>query len=257
MKRFCFTVDDNIRFLREITEGSLRSLFEHPYLAMYKSLHERYGLKVQLNLFFEEGDFNLSSVMHIYRDEWRDASDWLKLSFHSRSETVRPYEHSGYCEVYNDCRSVNREIYRFADPASLAKTTTVHYCLATDEGISALYDNGVFGLLGLYGSADAPAVSYCRTEKECASLRNGETVYANRVLFGAIDIVLNRYSIPEILEKLEALGTREQINIMIHEQYFYPDYPAYQDNFCEKLDAAIGWLDQQGYGSIFFEELLG
>ena len=50
MKTFCFTVDDN--FLKELTEGNYNSIFDHPYLALYRRLHERYGLKVQLNLFY-------------------------------------------------------------------------------------------------------------------------------------------------------------------------------------------------------------
>ena len=28
-------------------------MFDHPYLAMYRRLHEKFGLKVQLNLFYD------------------------------------------------------------------------------------------------------------------------------------------------------------------------------------------------------------
>lgn len=51
MKQFCFTVDDNVRFLRELNAGRAESIFDHPYLALYRRLHERFGLKIQLNLF--------------------------------------------------------------------------------------------------------------------------------------------------------------------------------------------------------------
>ena len=44
--KFCFTVDDNIRFLKEITENRYQSIFDHPYLAMYRRLHEEFDLKV-------------------------------------------------------------------------------------------------------------------------------------------------------------------------------------------------------------------
>ena len=50
MKPFSFTVDDNIRFLKELTQQRPADMFEHPYLAMYRRLHEQFGLKVQLNL---------------------------------------------------------------------------------------------------------------------------------------------------------------------------------------------------------------
>ena len=67
MKTFCFTVDDNIRFFQELTETPRLSLFDHPYLAMYRRLHEKHGLKVQLNLFYRAGDFDLSQFSDCYR----------------------------------------------------------------------------------------------------------------------------------------------------------------------------------------------
>ena len=96
MKTFCFTVDDNIRFLKEITENRYKSIFEHPYLAMYKRLHEKYGLKVQLNMFYCTSGFDLSLMSDSYYSEWEENSDWLKLYFHSEYENLRPYEFSGY-----------------------------------------------------------------------------------------------------------------------------------------------------------------
>ena len=49
---FCFAVDDNIRFFKELTEKKPECIFAHPYFAMYMRLHEALDLKVQLNLFY-------------------------------------------------------------------------------------------------------------------------------------------------------------------------------------------------------------
>ena len=92
MKSFCFTIDDNIRFLKETVENGYKSVFEHPYLRMLLRLHKRFGLKVQLNLFYRMGDFTLSRFDNRYRDELSKSSDWLKFSFHSFFEEPRPYE---------------------------------------------------------------------------------------------------------------------------------------------------------------------
>ena len=199
-KSFCFTVDDNIRCLKELTEGNYGSIFEHPYLSVYKRLHERYGLKVQLNLFYETDGFDLSDMTDRYIDEWRSSSDWLKLSFHSRIENECPYENSGYDKVFTDCKNVHREIVRFASLPALGKTTTVHYCLATKEGLRALKDNGVQGLLGLYGKKDAPRVSYQSTQEECELIREGEIVLSDGIGYTGIDIVLNSFSKESILD---------------------------------------------------------
>ena len=138
MKTFCFTSDDNIRFLRELTEGDYASLFDHPYAAMYRLLHDRHGLKVQLNLFYEMPGFDLSQMTDRFRAEWAANAHWLRLSFHSRAETDVPYAAAGYRQVYDDCAAVHREIRRFAGEASLARTTTIHYCQTTQDGLRAL-----------------------------------------------------------------------------------------------------------------------
>jgi len=256
MKRFTFTVDDNIKFFKEITENNLDSIFDHPYLAMYKRLHEKHNLKIQLNLFYECKGFNLSLFSDKYKEEWERASDWLKLSFHSKLENVKPYEFSGYDEVYTDCRRVNEEILRFSSEKSLAKTTTVHYCLTTKEGLRALADNGVTGLLGLYGKDQNPSVSYCRSEEETEKIVNGETVEENGISYAGLDIVLNCHKKEENLRRLDRVFGRKLIKIMIHEQYFYKDLPYYQEDFEEKIDAAFSALSSNGYKSVFFEETI-
>ena len=256
MKRFCFTVDDNIRFLKEINEGGYGSIFDHPYLAMYKALHRRFGVKIQLNLFYRLEDFELSQMTSEYIEQWRESADWLKMSFHSELENVRPYEFSGYEEVYGHCDQVNGQIIRFASPEALAKTTTVHYCLATDSGLKALSDNGVKGLLGLFGTEENPITSYGLNEYEAKRIREGNVIESREIKFASIDIVLNRFTKEEILEKLEALSERKEIRVMIHEQYFYPDYKKYQPDFEEKLAATLEFFEARGYQSRFFEEMI-
>lgn len=256
MKRFCFTVDDNIRCLQELTEGSFDSIFDHPYLAMYRRLHEKHGLKVQLNLFYEAGGFDLSQVTDRYRAQWAENSHWLKLSFHSRLENEKPYEFSGYDEVFTDCGNVHRQIRRFASPAALGKTTTVHYCLATPQGLQALKDNGVQGLLGLYGTAERPRSSYQTNAADGDRIRAGGIVCDDGICCAGIDIVMNDCTREEILSRLQALSGRALVKVMIHEQYFYPDYPKYQPDFEEKLETAFTFLAKNSFASVFFEECL-
>ena len=256
MKKFCFTVDDNIRFLSDLTKLQFKSIFDHPYLGMYKRLHERYELKVQLNLFFEDHRFDLTQMTDRYRNEWIENSHWLKLSFHSRREISNPYIASKYREVFEDCKNAHWEIVRFASLATLGKTTTVHYCNLTDEGIEALKDNGVQGLLGLYGNDEHPHISYQNTFDECVALRDGKIVLQNGITYGGIDIVMNSFSKEGIEEQLNKLFHRNLIKVMIHEQYFYKDYRSYQEDFEEKLNHTFNLLLQNGFSSIFFEEII-
>ncbi|MBQ8294826.1 MAG: hypothetical protein IJX87_00170 [Clostridia bacterium] len=257
-KYFIFTIDDNIRFFRELTEGNGERLFSHPYLALLKNLHGRWGVKVQLNCFLEDMDgFHLSQMPKRYQAEWAENADWLKLSFHSKKEfPIEPYKQADYTQMYDDCAAVHEEIKRFAGENSLAKTTTVHFCLATEGGVKALKDCKMKGLLGLYGTDEEPQESYVCSLRESEKIRKGEIVEKDGIQYAAIDVILNLHEPTEIVELLEKLQGRERVEIMIHEQYFYADYPYYQENFQEKLEAAVGYLTENGYKSMFFEELL-
>ncbi len=254
MKKFCFTVDDNIRFFQALSTENADSLFSNPYLAMYKRLHEKYRLKVQLNLFYEMPGFDLSQMTERFKTEWAENSHWLKLSFHSRLENVDPYRTSGYNEVYTDCTAVHNEIQRFAGRQSLGKTTTIHYCRTTAEGLRALRDLGVQGLLGLFGTDESPRDSYSLPESDASLLRKGEILHRHGFDFYSIDLVMNRYGREELLHRLREMLHRNELRVMIHEQYFYPDYPDYQPDFEEKLDQAFGLLHENGYESCFAEE---
>ena len=255
MKKFCFTVDDNIRFFQALSGGNECSLFSNPYLALYKRLHDQYNLKVQLNLFYEMQGFDLSQMTDRFRDEWTQNAHWLKLSFHSRLENINPYRASGYQEVYEDCAAVHREILRFAGEGSLGKTTTIHYCQTTTDGLRALRDHGIQGLLGLFGSDDTPQTSYSLLETDAVRLRKGEILHREGLDFYSLDLVMNLYDQDELMLRLRNLLHRDSLRVMIHEQYFYSDYPAYQPDFEEKLDRAFGFLHQNGYASCFAEEL--
>ena len=249
-------MDDNIRFLKETTEKHYQSIFDHPYLAMYRRLHKEFGLKVQLNLFYRMENFDLSQMSEAYYEEWKLNSDWLKLSFHSDFENIKPYESSGYDEVYWDCRKVNEQIKRFASPAALASTTTIHYCLLTESGLMAIKDNGVVGLLGLFGTCEKPRSSYNIKEGDAVRIRAGETLKICNTSFASIDIVLNNFGIEEITEQLANMSNRDCIKVMIHEQYFYEDYCRYQPEFEAKLQSTFSFLCGNGYQSSFFESLI-
>ena len=256
MKAFCYTVDDNIRFLKEIAEKRPKSIFEHPYLAMHRRLHEEFDLKVQMNLFYCMDGFDLSQMPSDYSNEWAENASWLKLSFHSKLENVRPYEQSDYQEVFTDCRAVHNEILRFASPSSLANTTTIHYCQTTHEGLQALRKNNVKGLLGLFGSPENPATSYSITSEDAIRLRSGELFTDDGLTYGAIDLILNLYSKEEILAQLKQMENRSSVRVMIHEQYYYEDYKNYQSNFEQKLRTAFSFLNESGFHSKFFEDII-
>ena len=106
--------------------------------------------------------------------------------------------------------------------------------------------------MGLFGSG----ISYSLDEVSAEKIRSGQIVKKDGISFAAIDVVLNCWSKEDNLKQLERLVERDHINVMIHEQYFYPDYRAYQPDFEEKISAAFAFLQSNAYQSKFLEELL-
>ena len=256
-KLFTFTVDDNIRFLRELSGNGERDLFRHPYPAMWRRLHERYGVKIQLNLFGEEGSFRLSQVPDSFRSAFAASADWLKLSFHARTEfPAHPYREADASVLLADNQEITREILRFAGERSHAATTTVHYCTCTAQGVEALRKAGVRGLLGLFGTPEAPRTSYRLSPEECDGLRRGVPLIRHGMLYANIQAILNQLTLEQIPMRIGELTGWNRVSLMIHEQYFYPDDRRYQPEFEEKVSVAVDILRGAGFQSSCLEEWL-
>jgi hypothetical protein len=117
-------------------------------------------------------------------------------------------------------------------------------------------DLGVRGLLGLYGTEESPRSSYSLSEELAAEARRGRVVYCDGMAHASIDLILNNVELDKIEERLEPLLDRQRVGLMIHEQYFYPDYERYQPGFEDKLALAFSYMRDHGYESVFFENIL-
>ncbi len=254
---FRFSVDDNILFLKDIKEKNYTSIFDNSYLALYKRLHEKFDLKVQLNLFFEYKQFNLTEMPNKYKSEWQSNKDWLQLSFHSKNEQT-VYTHSDYNTAYNDCQQVHNEIIRFAGQGVLNPFTTIHCCTTTHQANSAFYDSNIKGLAGLFGTIEKPRESYNLKFQDFKSIYKDCFYYdkASDLYFVNIDMVINTFDINDIMPYLSKHIGRQHIEIMIHEQYFYPDYYMYQPDYEQKLNTAISYLIDNDYKSCFLDEFI-
>ena len=254
--KFCFTVDDNIKFFQQLNDKPVDDIFSHGYLKGWKKLHDKYGLKVQFNVFYKyvDGSFDLSKMTDRYKSQFDKNSDWLKFSFHSEKENVKPYEASDYNQVYGDISKVNAELERIVGKSALADTTTIHYCLLTDGGKRAVKENGVKGLLGLFGNEEAKRTSYGIGYENAERIRKGEIIDIDGIKYAGIDVILNLYSAEEIKSKLKGIIGRDYIKIMTHEQYYYKDYFNYQPDYFYKNEQAVKMLIESGYESSFYQD---
>jgi len=145
-----FFIDDVIWVMRDLTRQRPNSLFDNPFLAAMKAAHDRFGLKLQLNLFWRTDffygldEFTLAEMTDAYRDEWQANRDWLKLGFHSLQEFPDyPWVNADYDDVKELFGRVRGEIGRFAGEGVLTGACVPHWCEMSEEGCRALKDCGI------------------------------------------------------------------------------------------------------------------
>lgn len=247
-----FSVDDNIWFLRDLSFGHYSSIFEHPYLKVYKDLHDRYGAKFQLNIYYETEGFDLSQMTDKFKTEWIENSNWLRLSFHAKADAPEaPYLNASYEEAYEDCTKVHREIIRFAGREALDLYTTIHYCVASPDAVKAFKDAGICGLVGLFEPG-----RYCYNLCYDEFTEPYKYDKESNLYYFVNDMIVNLFPLSEIVPRLERVKEKEFVEVMIHEQYFYDYFHMYQPNFAAKVEACLTYFTECGRKSVFLDELI-
>ena len=270
-RTYRFTVDDCIRCFQDIHEhrDRYRSIFANPFLALFKRARDEYGSMVHINTFFESvnGTFNLSMMTDRFRDEFAANASWLSITFHARGEFPdAPYGRADYQTVYGDCALATREIERFAGRAVLRDTTTLHWGAANAQGVRALRDFGFRALCGYlcFDGAGVPLVSYHLDGGTVARATTREGCYdaGADMLFPKLDLVLNAPDLPaeRVAPFLDALSARPHegafIQMVIHEQYFYPDYHHYKPDYADRVLAMARWMKEHGYRCASLSDLI-
>lgn len=260
------SIDDNIWFLRDIYQhaGQYRSIFDNPYLAFLKEVHDLYGTKIHVNLFYQTDGFNLSMLSDEFKDEWKAQAGWLRLSFHGLQEFPdMPYRESGYEEVKRDCALVMKEIRRFAGVELMGPVTTLHWGEARVEGARALRDSGYKGLLGYFNiDDDLPAVSFYLSPAQRRHIKKRFIWKDNHedIIFVRSSIVIDKKELAVIRSHLNGYrhtgGLPPYVDLLVHEQYFYPFYEAYQPDFRERVLIAVRWAVENGYQPAFLSECI-
>ena len=300
LNKFYFTVDDCIVFLYELTKHPEQypSMFDHPFLAPFRTAHERYGAHVHLNLYYEFDErsasdfsahkeyFNLSMMTDRYRKEWEENAHWLTLSCHANANyPSKPNQVLSADFISKAIRKTNREIRRFAGPASLVPVTTMHFGNGYVEPLRAFRENGYLIQCASFRMVnnDEAYISYYGRDGLPAHIRgSGPDAYAQQsdvamgtpgrdlwkdtkedVIFSHTDMVLNLVKeiptdqIESWLDRYLSLHPEKGIvSMIIHEEYYYPDYRAYIPDCGERVLRAIKHVYDKGFRGVALEKIL-
>ena len=81
--KYRLSLDDNIWFLKDIyiNTNRYKSIFENPYLRFLKEVHDNYGTKIHINIYYETDGFNISQLSDRFKSEWRANSGLAEIKF--------------------------------------------------------------------------------------------------------------------------------------------------------------------------------
>ena len=276
--RYNFFIDDNIFFLTDIAKERPKSLFDHFYPAFLKRMHDTYGAKFTLNLFYrnDHSPFELKDFPDIYKSEFEANSDWLRLSWHAYSEFPdRPYQNASAEKLEADIELLTSEIIRFAGEKSFIPPIAFHWSMIRPEAFPVLRKHGVKVMCGQFinprtsltekGPAEYICdIGYFRNLNDCLHLAEKQLLYdfPSSMMFLHSLLICNYFKPEEIVGIIDRAAASPNYNNLLsletHEQYSFPYYFNYLPDHLDRIEAAVRRATELGFKPVFFAEgLLG
>jgi len=260
------SIDDAVWFLKDINANTstYSSIFNNPFLGFLKEVHDTYGTKVHINIFYETDGFNLSQMTDQFKNEWRANAGWLQLSFHAKAEFPdNPYIHAGYDQVKTECDAVIRQIRRFAGDELTGPVTTLHWGEVPVEVSRALRDAGYTGQLCDFNVDDnlSPCSYYLNVEQRRHI--NKRFLWRDNkeaISFIKSSIIIDTKKAEQIIPYLDQYEQQSRkppyVDLLVHEQYFYPGYHNHQPDYRQKVLTAVKWAVRKGYKPAFLKDCI-
>jgi hypothetical protein len=217
---FHFSFDDVFSSLIHASDTG-ESLFNQPFFAFLRELHEAHGVGVDLYLFYEkyfEGRLRtLKDVCSRFREEIQDAG-WLRFGPHGLDPDRHPYTQTPF-EQREAFSAIFSEIDRFAGEGSRSPFVRLHYFSEALELAPYWLGNGVTTMF----LTDKPAISYRLPEKKKQELGVvGHLLYDGLMLRRSHDrmefLVDDGVSDAELSERLDRyMADHELLVLFSHE----------------------------------------
>jgi hypothetical protein len=269
--RYRFMIDDNSFFLRDVAQKNYKSLFDCFYLKGLRDLNKKYGTKFCLNIYYvaaddndfpKDADFRLPQFSDRYRSQWRDNAHWLKLAFHAyANKPDRPYQDAPPEKLIADLDLVASEIHRFAGEQTYVPPTVIHWAMTRHSAFKPLYNRGVRVLTGGFwhvGNAWDINYNWDPVHSEYLSKHNAWKDFESGIVFSLNSHCCNLVPVARTTAALEAAtkdpNTAEIVDIVTHEQYFWPFYMNYIPDHFQRLDRTLRWVTERGYKPVFYHE---
>lgn len=243
---------DDVRFcMIDITnnENTYETIFDNPFFAFLKNMHDKYGAVFSLFLFLNNSD---GSTIEDYTDKFSSdfsvCSSWLKFGLH---EGTNNYQESTVERAAEEYARFITEITRICGGIE-----SIDRCprLGNFEGnlvsMQAMRDSNV-GIVGLLASWNARGGYYLTTEQGAIVCNYGRYVdTVNRLTFYRSIKTFEEYDPAtelSILETVSGANRNSYAIMMMHEYAIYTSSYTLVESMCGRVSYSCKWAKEHGY----------
>lgn len=200
------SLDDQLKCLKDLTDNKDKysSLFESPYFAPIKTLHDEYGCKFTLMLFNTDKtlNFSLSDVTDKFRNEFGENSQWLKFAYHGPDTTTYPAKTMSVDDFVSSIEEVYEQINRFASSSCIDKVPRISFFNCTKEQVKVAKEKNL--IAGLLTADDNRAANVGLTSDELKIMQNCDTYtdYENNISYFRTEERLDGASTELVISRL-------------------------------------------------------
>ena len=198
-----------------------------------------------------------------YRSQWKDNSHWLRLAFHARADQPPDaYVDSPVERLLGDMDRMAAEVKRFAGEPSYIPPAWIHWGVG-QKAWKPLYDHGSRVICGYFRRSSRKGekwlVSYGMDDarSEWLSQHNVLKDHASGLMFSRLGLRVDSTPLDKIVPSLEPIAADphqgELIDLLTHEQYFWPFYRRYLPDHWQRMERAIELVTQRGYQPTLLE----
>ena len=214
------SLDDQLKCLKDLTDNKDKysSLFESPYFAPIKTLHDEYGCKFTLMLFNTDKtlNFSLSDVTDKFRNEFGENSQWLKFAYHGPDTTTYPAKTMSVDDFVSSIEEVYEQINRFASSSCIDKVPRISFFNCTKEQVKVAKEKNL--IAGLLTADDNRAANVGLTSDELKIMQNCDTYtdYENNISYFRTEERLDSASTELVISRLnKKYDNQENSDIVI------------------------------------------
>lgn len=176
--------DDVSTCFGNLINNQYENLFDEPFFAWLKTLHETYGAKFSLYAY----NSSLNNVSNKYAKDFFNAKDWLKIGLHAE-DASSSFANSTYEQGFNSWNKFVDNVTRITGSyLSVDRMPRLHTFAGSEEALKGMRDAN-YGAIGFLSADDSRNSYYLdRKTNDYLYLNDHVTDYENGLVFVATDL---------------------------------------------------------------------